>query len=193
MKTVYTLLAVLFLNLSWAKAQTAANQDFKYIETLTKRADKILVPLSISDSARYYRIRNAMVAQYQALNVTPKENKARLTELHKSYIATLSRDLSKAEVEKIKDGMTYNVLPVTYKAYQDMVPSLKDFEKQQILTWLTEARELAMDAGSSEEKHGIFGKYKGKINNYLSAQGYDIQKERKEWEQRIKAEQGKGK
>jgi hypothetical protein len=189
MKTLYILLAVLFLNLSWA--QTAASQDLKYIETLTKRADKILAPLSIADSAKYYRVRNAMVAQYQALNATPKEDKARLAELHKSYISSLSKDLSKTEVERIKDGMTYNVLPVTYKAYQDMVPSLKDSEKKQILTWLTEARELAMDAGSSEEKHGIFGKYKGKINNYLSAQGYDIQKERKEWEQRIKAEQGK--
>jgi hypothetical protein len=31
-----------------------------------------------------------------------------------------------------------------------------------------------MDGGSSEEKHALFGKYKGRINNYLSAQGFDL-------------------
>ena len=39
---------------------------------------------------------------------------------------------------------------------------------------LLEAREYAMDAGSSEEKHGWFGKFKGRINNYLSKAGYDL-------------------
>jgi len=43
-----------------------------------------------------------------------------------------------------------------------------------------------MDGESSEKKHWWFGKYKGRINNYLSAQGYDITKERKEWESRTK-------
>ena len=32
-----------------------------------------------------------------------------------------------------------------------------------------------------------FGKYKGRINNYLSAQGYDLKKEGIEWQKRIKA------
>ena len=84
--------------------------------------------------------------------------------------------------------MTYNVLNVTYKAMLEMIPSLKTEEKTQIMSWLVEARELAMDAESSEKKHWWFGKYKGRINNYLAAQGYDLQKERKEWEERLKAE-----
>jgi hypothetical protein len=52
--------------------------------------------------------------------------------------------------------------------------------------WLKEARELAMDGESSDKKHAIFGKYKGRINNYLSAQGYDMKKEGEEWQKRIK-------
>ena len=55
------------------------------------------------------------------------------------------------------------------------------------MTWLVEAREHAMDAESSEKKHGWFGKYKGRINNYLSAAGYDLKKEGEEWEKRRKA------
>ena len=51
---------------------------------------------------------------------------------------------------------------------------------------LKEARELAIDAESSNKKHETFKKYKGRINNYLSARGYDIQKEREAWGERSK-------
>ena len=36
-----------------------------------------------------------------------------------------------------------------------------------------------MDAGSSDEKHAWFGKYKGKINNYLAAAGYNMKQAEK--------------
>jgi hypothetical protein len=48
------------------------------------------------------------------------------------------------------------------------------------MAMLLEAREHAMDGGSSEEKHAIFGKYKGRINNFLSAQGIDLKAAEKE-------------
>ena len=44
-----------------------------------------------------------------------------------------------------------------------------------------------MDAGSSEEKHAMFGKYKGRINNYLSAAGYDMKQAEKDLAERQKA------
>ncbi len=87
--------------------------------------------------------------------------------------------------------MTYNVVKVTYDAQCDMIPTLTDEEKQQIMAWLKEARELAIDAESSKKKHEVFGKYKGRINNYLSARGYDLVKEREAWYERIKARGGK--
>jgi hypothetical protein len=31
-----------------------------------------------------------------------------------------------------------------------------------------------MDEGTSDEKHKVFGKYKGRINNYLAAAGYNL-------------------
>ena len=80
--------------------------------------------------------------------------------------------------------MTYGVLPITYKGYQAMLPALTTEQKATILAMLTEAREKAMDAGSSDEKHKWFGKYKGRINNYLAAQGYDLKKASKEWQAR---------
>jgi len=70
-----------------------------------------------------------------------------------------------------------------------MIPGLTELQKKQIKVWLVEAREHAMDAGTSEEKHQWFGKYKGRINNYLSAAGYDMKKEGVEWQKRIKTSQ----
>ena len=83
--------------------------------------------------------------------------------------------------------MTFGVVKVTYDSYCNMIPSLTDEEKRQLMAWLIEAREHAMSAGSSKAKHAWFNKYKGRFNNYLSARGYDIQKERKEWEERLKS------
>lgn len=78
---------------------------------------------------------------------------------------------------------------VTYNSTLDMIPTLTNEEKKQIFAWLKEAREYALDAESSNKKHEVFGKYKGRINNYLSKRGYDLVKEREEWYKRIKAKE----
>jgi hypothetical protein len=68
-----------------------------------------------------------------------------------------------------------------------MLPDLSAEQKARILSDLTEAREHAMDAESSEKKHAWFGKYKGRINNYLSAAGIDMKKAGEEWAKRRQA------
>ncbi|RYF20845.1 MAG: DUF3826 domain-containing protein, partial [Flavobacteriales bacterium] len=143
-------------------------------------------------------------AKYKAIKEANKENKAlqdtliaeeqravesAITKLHHKYLKNLATQLSAAQIEKVKDGMTYGVLPLTYRAYQEQLLNLTTEQKKQILIWLTEAREKAMDAESADKKHAMFGKYKGRINNYLSAQGYDLKKEGIEWQKRIKAAQ----
>lgn len=187
-----------------------------YTKTINSRADKIVATLGITDAAKRTTVRDIISGQYRNLNdiynardeqikaaiakegITKEalasqlkqieqETTAKTDELHKKYILALEKKLDASQVEKVKDGMTYGVLNVTYVALQDMIPTLKESEKKQIMIWLTEAREHAMDAESSDKKHGWFGKYKGKINNYLSAAGYDLTKERAEWQKRIEA------
>jgi hypothetical protein len=82
-------------------------------------------------------------------------------------------------VDGVKDGMTYGVAKGTYDVYMKMCPDLTDDQRRRIKAWLLEARELAMDKGSAKAKHAVFGKYKGKINNYLSAAGYDLKEAEK--------------
>ena len=98
---------------------------------------------------------------------------------HIAFLARLAVELNPEQVDGVKDGMTYGVLKVTYDVYMKMCPDLSEEQKKRIKAWLIEARELAMDQGSSKEKHGVFGKYKGKINNYLSAAGYDLKEAEK--------------
>jgi len=202
-------------------ARVNQDENAAYTKVITARADKIVAELGISDSVKYKKVRAIMVNQYRQLNTFHEEKTAALKSLkekhqenkavlepalkameadeerklgiiHKEYISRLSAELDAAQITKVKDAMTYNVLPITYKAYQEMLPRLTVVQKEKILGFLTEAREHAMDASSSHAKHAWFGKYKGKINNYLSAEGIDMKQAGIEWQQRIKAEKAAG-
>jgi len=197
-----------------AFGQTQDEKDEAFRKVLTDRSAKIVNTLGITDSVKYRRLVKVVSNQYYEVNkvqdqfkATVKEIKARqlpgnnsdslilqedqkksaqLTQLHGSYIGQLNKDLATEQVDKVKDGMTYNILEVTYKAYEEMILNLTNDQKEKIYGWLKEARELAMDEGSSEDKHKVFGKYKGRINNYLSTEGYDMKKEEKDWQERLK-------
>lgn len=58
-----------------------------------------------------------------------EETTSKVNELHKQYLTELSNNLTEEQVDKVKDGMTYNLVHVTYTAYQAMIPSLKETEK----------------------------------------------------------------
>lgn len=190
------------------------NRDAKYVESICGRSQKIVDKLGLTDKDAALNVRNIIANRYFLLNdiyekrdAAVKEAKEKLTgeaknaavqaaenakdaELFKHHFelqSNLSLYLNDEQIEAVKDGMTYGVVMVTYKAQCDMIPTLKDFEKKQILAWLKEAREFAMDAENSNKKHAAFGKYKGRINNYLSKQGYDLTKEREAWYERVKA------
>lgn len=188
-------------------------RDPNYVETIMQRSKKVTDALNISGTEKGEQVLNIVANRYFKLNdiyaerdslkavaktMTGEEKKRKMEyaemlkdqKLYKShfgFIADLSVYLTDAEVETVKDVLTYNVVNVTYKAQCDMIPTLKEEEKVQILAWLKEGREYAIDAESSKKKHEAFGKYKGRINNWLSKRGYNITKEREEWAKRVKA------
>ena len=194
------------------------NRDPQYVESIVKRSQKIVDKLGLTDvkvaedvrnviANRYfelndiYEVRDAKgkkikesglsgAAKDDALKAAEYEKDAALYRSHFAYPANLSLFLDEKQIEVVKDGMTYGVVKVTYDATIDMIPSLKEEEKAQIYAWLIEAREFALDAENSDKKHAAFGKYKGRINNYLAKRGYDLTKEREEWYKRVKARGG---
>ena len=166
-KTVVELLACQYFNL---------NQ----VHDKTKNSVAAISSLQLSDEEKKNKI-----------NKEEGNKKDQLIKLNEKFISKLRKNLTASQIEKIKDGMTYRVMPVTYTAYLDMILTLTTEQKEKIYVWLNEARELAMDEGSSEDKHKVFGKFKGRINNYLSAQGYDLKKEEKAWQLRLKEKRQK--
>lgn len=173
-------------------------EDTAYIRVITARAGKIVAALDLPDSSTFYQVRDIVAGQYYALNTVYAERDvqlkqlksqtdknladslkktiqqdvdAKLAHLHTAYLGKLATVISPDQIDKVKDGMTYSTLEVTFHAYLQQMPELTDEQKGVILADLIEAREHAMDAESSEKKHAWFGKYKGRINNYLSSQG----------------------
>lgn len=155
-----------------------ANRYFK-LNDIYERRDS-LVKAAKADPRLSFDARNAAIANAQ------NEKDAAIYKTYFGFLSELSIYCSDSQMNAVKDGMTFGVLMVTYNSTLDMIPSLKDEEKKQIMAWLVEAREYAVNAESSHKKHEAFGKYKGRINNYLSARGYNLVKEREAWYKRIK-------
>lgn len=188
-------------------------RDPEYVTAIVNRSKKIVDKLALEDQAvaeevtkivanRYfelndiYEARDARLAAVKEQGLTGDEKQhatdfanyecdSKLYRSHFAFPATLGIYLTDDEVEQVIDGMTYGVVMVTYNSHLEMIPSLSDEEKKQLMAWLKEARELAVDAESSNKKHGVFGKYKGRYNNYLAKRGYDLKAEREAWYKRI--------
>ena len=186
----------------------SADPEAAYTRTITERADKIVATLAITNAAQSVQVRDLIAQQYRnlreihdardatikaakekssgdkaeadtAIKTAQDQAKAKLDQLHGKFLAALAAHLTPEQVDKVKDGLTYGIVQVTYNAYLKMYPDLKDEEKTKIHDWLVEAREIAMDACTSNEKHAVFGKYKGRINNYLSKAGYNAKEAEK--------------
>lgn len=168
-------------------------RDSAYVETIKGRAQKIVDGLQLTDQSQAKAVRNIIANRYFLLNdIHAKYDKsqqdalqAELYKHHFELASTLALYLNDDQIEAVKDGMTYGRLKRDYNAQLEMIPTLSDFEKQQILIWLKEAREYAMDAADSKGKHFWFDKYRGRTNNWLSSRGYDLKKEREQWQKRI--------
>ncbi|BBO34830.1 DUF3826 domain-containing protein [Lacipirellula parvula] len=166
--------------------QTAAAHEAAvdaHLQALSERAAKIVAVLKLDDAEQVERVRDLIAQQYQSLGQLYDAGGAEATELnalHRRFLARLGAELSPQQVDAVKDGMTYGVAPLTLNAYQELLPQLTADQRREIHAQLLEAREYAMDAGSSDAKHAIFGKYKGRINNYLSQAGYDLKQAEKD-------------
>lgn len=195
------LFTVLLTLLAISTAAFAGDAPPPPAPALLARASKIVAPLALPDAAQAARLTEFIARHYAQLSLIhglrdnsvelarsePDKQRGeqvrqtalnvaagRLAERHFAFVARLTAELTPAQVEQIKDGMTYGVAPNTFRVYQQMLPNLTTEQRMQIHAWLLEAREHAMQAGSAEEKHGWFGKYKGRINNYLSQAGIDM-------------------
>ena len=214
-------ISLMFLLFAFCKLSAQQYADPEYVKVTNERAAKIVEKLALNNKQKETAVTDIIAQQFRDLSkiqdtrdteikkvkddttlAKEKQNEKidklkanadkSIDKLHKAYLKKLATQLNEAKITEVKDGMTYGVLPITVTAYNDMIPTLNEAQKKYIYDALVEAREHAMDGGSSKEKHAWFGKYKGRINNYLSKEGYDLTKEREGWNKRI-AEKEKNK
>jgi hypothetical protein len=209
-RLLLTTLILLTGRLSPAPLRAEEATEAAYLKVVTERADKILAPLNIDDDARRVRVRDLIAQQYvtlskyqadveahrkaapeqapsdakknSVLSAIKQETDPELFVLHRTFVARLGAELSPAQVDQVKDGVTYGVVPSTYRHYLELLPDLTAEQKSVVLANLLEAREYAMDAGSSEKKHAWFDKFKGRINNFLSSKGYNLKQAERDWQ-----------
>lgn len=206
--------SVLILLLVFFTSTAQQHLDPEYIKVTNERATKIVDKLGLKNPEKEIAVTAIIAQQFRDLSeiqdgrdaeikkikedtglAKEKQNESinklkskadqSIEKLHKAYLKKLGKQLSEDKITEVKDGMTYGVLPITVAGYNDMLPNLTTAQKEYIYKALVEAREHAMDGGSSKEKHAWFGKYKGRINNYLSKEGYDLNKESTDWHKRI--------
>lgn len=183
-------------------AATPSELEAAYTIAIENRTTEILDALNLTDAAKSNQVHDIIINQYRTLRARDafidatlkaegKEvsfaNRAPRMEastkpVHDQFLAQLSAILTPAQVDTVKDKLTYNKVEVTYTAYLAIVPDLTEADKAKIMELLKAAREEAIDGGSAPEKSAIFQKYKDQINDYLNAHGHDVVKAFKDWE-----------
>lgn len=200
MKKLFSTLSVLLFAASLLAAgksadtnATPAELEAKYTAAIEGRTADILKTLSLDDTNKAQKIHDIIITQYRSLNAWHDTNdaalkaahsdkdktaqiRASLKTLHNQFLGSLAQYLTPDQIDQVKDKMTYGKVEFTFKGYCVQYPNLTDANKQEILRLLKEAREEAMDGGSSKEKTAVFQRYKGIINNYLSKQGLHPEK-----------------
>lgn len=180
-------------NLPTEAVAEAQKKAAKIIDKLSLTNDSICENIKIVVTNRYLELRE-IHQKYDERNAKieaagfSKEKKAEELErsyyqynsdLYRSrfgYIAWLSFYLNDEQVEVVKDAMTYNLFHVRYNDFLDLLPDLTKAEKNRVHHWLAEAREFSMDFETPRKMRQMFTKYRGRINNYLAARGYDLRK-----------------
>lgn len=153
---------------SLAPPPTAASEA-----ALEKRVSGLVASLSLQDVAEQERVRKVITSDLRAVRDAHNAGLQLDPSVHKNFINGLQADLTPEQVETVKNSLTVNKLPITLKAYHQILPGLKPEDEAKIVDWLERAREESLDVKNVDEMNPIFKKYKTEIERYLNAHGYD--------------------
>jgi hypothetical protein len=140
---------------------------------LEKRVSGLIASLSLTDSAKQERVRKVIATDLRAVRDAHNAGLQLDPSVHKNFIAGLEAELAPDQVEVVKNSLTANKLPITLKAYHQILPQLKPDDEAKIVDWLRRAREESLDVKNVDEMTPIFKKYKREIEGYLDAHGYE--------------------
>ena len=182
-----------------AKAKSDADQE--------KKATEWVASLNLNDAEKEARVKTAIYTHLKTIRDWHNEhpfttvpaginpatgnrlsdldrqviaNSAMPKSVHEDLMNALNKDLSPEQVEMILDKYTVGKVAFTMKGYKAIVPDLKPEEEAQIITYLKQAREQAIDYKNMNQISAIFEIYKTKSEQFLNSNG-------RNWKQLYKA------
>jgi hypothetical protein len=158
---------------------------------LDKRVASVLDLLDLKDSGKRERTRAVITTHLRAVRDAHNAGLQLDPSVHKAFVAGLEAELTPAQVETVKDKLTVNKVPITFKVYHQIIPQLTAEDDAKILGWLKQAREESLDVKNVDEMNPIFKKYKKEIEHYIDSRGYDWAKSYKAFVDKQKAGSGK--
>jgi len=173
-----------------------AAEDPAFAPVAERRADGIMKDLDLDDPARAARVRRHVrnfIVETKNINEgskVPEEDKQSRLEQARAdlYSGFDAEKLDDTQRLAIKNGLSANHFRINYEAFLDLVPDLTDEQKAYIHDQLAEVCEEAILLNSGTEKGERFIKRRGRINNYLSDQGYDLKELSKQRNERIRSQ-----
>jgi hypothetical protein len=142
------------------------------------RATNLLSHLKLADTAKVEAVRHAVLQFYRDLHAAHTVRDAALArlpageaakihhaifeadkqahEVQGRFVGTLAPVLGEAQVDAVKDWMTFDMVALSVAESDRMFPTMTARLRAQLRAWLVESREASVIAGSSETKLDVF-------------------------------------
>lgn len=178
-------------------AQQAESPEAQFERRIAGRAEKMLEKLKLPDPALAEKVRPAVLRFYRDLHAAHEQRDVQLRslaavepesvhrvqfaadkrsqEVYGQLIGALAPLLADAQIDGVKDWMTFDMVPLSVAEYDRMFPTMTARQKAQIRFWLEDSREASVIAGSAEAKLDVFRVNKMRMHTYLAAQGFDVE------------------
>jgi hypothetical protein len=172
----------------------------KYESDLVGRTKDFVSDLKLTDKEKEEHMKESVIAFYRAVrgwhdihdaeyNKIKKDFKNKPVEfakaketflpIHKAFVDDLASFLTAEQVWMVKDRLCYTRPTIMYKGFIEQVPGITEAQKAEMLACVKEVCEIAMDEGSSTDKHSMMDQYKGRLTNMVAkfkkANGTDSQ------------------
>ncbi|TYR37980.1 DUF3826 domain-containing protein [Sphingobacterium phlebotomi] len=202
-------------NLKEEGERWAERRDLKSSATFITASSRIMQKFALSDEWQAEQVRNLLAFHYQKMDAIYAHKKKQTTEMDQASLGDAEKEkravkiweesksaldmqrdklfkkldplLSDEQIELVKNEMTHNGFQKELTRFEELLPDLNEEEKVVIIEYLKEARENALNVQTNKERNQWFAKYRGRANNYLSKQGYDLRKATEDLEDRRKS------
>jgi hypothetical protein len=167
-------------------APTPADEQAAYEASIERRVGETVTEMKLDDPAKAELVKEKFKQQLRDLRAWHAEHYARYRELqvefekldkelkgiNKAFIKEMESQLTTEQVDLIRERMVGGRYQHNIGGLNAEYPDLPDWLRNRAIEMWQEARDIAMVLPEGKDKTQVFERYKGRVNNYISAKGY---------------------